>query len=219
MPDSQAQFWTSRARDVIHAFADHFSSLASDNPLAVTLSSQVSWGPSGDHLKACIQEALTPPHITSTPEVWLTSQAGSFEEPLAPTAPAPPSSAPSDPSHPRSSLPPGRRPWLLLGLNSLHNLVRNPSTVLLSQTFLSRQLHLLKLMVPFKTARRPSPEVGPVRLTRFLEMSTDVYCATVNSLIAAGRFNHIGEASVLLEGQTACGVWLRIDHWRASRRV
>ena len=36
-PDSQAQFWTSRARDVIHAF--------SDNPLAVTLSSQVSWVP------------------------------------------------------------------------------------------------------------------------------------------------------------------------------
>ena len=48
-------------------------------------------------------------------------------------------------------------------------------------------------------------------------MSTDVYCATVNSLIAAGRFNHIVEAIVRLEGQTAWGVWLRIDHWRASR--
>ena len=48
-------------------------------------------------------------------------------------------------------------------------------------------------------------------------MSTDVYCAAVNSLIAAGRFNHIGEASVRWEGQTAWGVWLRIDHGRASR--
>ena len=39
--------------------------LASDNPLAVALSSQVSWGSSAVHLEACIQKALTPPHITS----------------------------------------------------------------------------------------------------------------------------------------------------------
>ena len=36
-------------------------------------------------------------------------------------------------------------------------------------------------------------------------------------MITAGRFNHTGEASVRLEGQTAWGVWLRVDHWRASR--
>ena len=56
-----------------------FRLLPATTPLAVTLSSQVSWGPSGDHLEACIQEALTPPHITSMLKVWLTSQAGSFE--------------------------------------------------------------------------------------------------------------------------------------------
>ena len=39
----------------------------------------------------------------------------------------------------------------------------------------------------------------------------------MNSLIVVGRFNHIGEPSVRLEGQTTWGVWLRIDHWRTRR--
>ena len=125
VPDSQAQFWTSRARDVIHAFVDLFSSLASDNPLAVTLSSQVSWGPSGDHLEVCIQEALTLPHITSMLEVWLTSQAVSFE---------------GDAEQSRQS--------------------RHASTMWLSQTLLSRQLHLLKFVVQLETAHHPSQELA-----------------------------------------------------------
>ena len=32
----------------------------------------------------------------------------------------------------------------------------------------------------------------------------------------AGRFNHIGHPNVRLEGQTAWGVWLRVDHWRGA---
>ena len=63
----------------------------------------------------------------------------------------------------------------------------------------------------------PLPGAGPVRLARFLEMLRDQYYATVNAMITPGRFNHICEASVRLEAQTAWGVWLRIDHWRASR--
>ena len=72
---------------------------------------------------------------------------------------------------------------------------------------------------PATPPNRPSPlpGAGPVRLTRFWEMPRDECYATVNSLIVAGRFNHIGEPSVRLEGQTAWGVWLRIDHWRAGR--
>ena len=42
-------------------------------------------------------------------------------------------------------------------------------------------------------------EGGPVRLTRFVEMSLDTYYATVNEMIAAGRFEHIGHASVRVE--------------------
>ena len=40
-----------------------------DDPLAVAFSSFSSWGPSGDHLVASWQEALTPPHILSWMEV------------------------------------------------------------------------------------------------------------------------------------------------------
>ena len=57
---------------------------------------------------------------------------------------------------------------------------------------------------------------GPTRLMRFLEMSRDLFCSTLNSLIIAGRFNHIEHAHVRLEGQTAWGVWLHVDHWRGA---
>ena len=209
VPDPQAQFWTSRARDVIHAFADHFSSLASDNPLAVTLSSQVSWGPTGDHLEACIQDALTPLHITSMLEVWLTSQAGSFvgdaeqsRQSPPPTAPAPPSSVPSDPvpspflSSPReATLASSRSPFAAQhSAPPLHGVVVSNPFVTTTAPVEARG--------PTRNRPSPLPGVGPARLTRFLEMSS-----------AAGRFR----AGVRLEGQTAWGVWLRIDHWRASR--
>ena len=55
---------------------------------------------------------------------------------------------------------------------------------------------------------------GPTRLTRFLEMSKDLFYSTLNSHIITGRFNHIGHVHVRLEGQTAWCVWLRVDHWR-----
>ena len=61
VPDGQIQFWTHHAPDIIVAFAVHFSSISRDDPVAVALSSPSSWGPSGDHLVACLQEALTPP--------------------------------------------------------------------------------------------------------------------------------------------------------------
>ena len=44
-------------------------------------------------------------------------------------------------------------------------------------------------------------------------MSLDTYHATVNEMIAAGRFEHIGHASIRVEGTTAWGVWLRVDQW------
>ena len=46
-------------------------------------------------------------------------------------------------------------------------------------------------------------EGGPVRLTRFVEMFLDTYYATVNEMIAAGRFEHIGHPSIRVEGTTA----------------
>ena len=60
------------------------------------------------------------------------------------------------------------------------------------------------------------PEGGPVRLTRFVEISLDSYYARVQEMIQAGRFEHIGRASIRLEGSTAWGVWLRIDQWSTA---
>ena len=225
VPDPQAQFWTAHAGDVIHTFGDHFSGLTSDNPLAVALGSPPSWGPSGDHLEARIQKALTPSHITAVLEVWLASQVGSFggddehiPQPFPlPAAPVPLPNGPSDPvpspflaslrEVPAAS---SRSPFA-----AQHSAPPLRGAVVFN-TFVTTTA---PVQVRGHVRNSPSPLLGagPVRVTRFLEMSTDEYCATVTSLIAAGRFNHSGEPSVRLEGHTAWGVWLRIDHWRASR--
>ena len=62
----------------------------------------------------------------------------------------------------------------------------------------------------------PFPDAGPARLTRFLEMSLDNYYATVSEMVSLGRFEHIGHATVRVEGASAWGVWLRVDHWPTS---
>ena len=94
VPEEQIQFRTHQAPDIIVAFAVHFSTISHDDPLAVALSSPSSWGPSGDHLVASLQEALTPPHILSQMEVWLSSQVATFR---AEGAPPVPHSPPVDP--------------------------------------------------------------------------------------------------------------------------
>ena len=68
---------------------------------------------------------------------------------------------------------------------------------------------------------QPAPavesEFGPSRLTRFLEMPLNRYVNVLTSMINNGRFSHIGHAVIRLEGQTAWGVWLRINHWDSSQ--
>ena len=61
----------------------------------------------------------------------------------------------------------------------------------------------------------PFAEAGPVRLTRFVEMSLDSY-AHLNGMVSSGAFQHIGRASIRVEGTSAWGVWLRIDHWPSA---
>ena len=63
----------------------------------------------------------------------------------------------------------------------------------------------------------PQSEFGPPRLTLFVEMPLDRYVNTLTAMINDGRFNHIGHAVVHFEGQTACGVWLRINSWDSSQ--
>ena len=44
------------------------------------------------------------------------------------------------------------------------------------------------------------PEAGPVRPTRFVDMSLEKYCATVSNMVSAGQFEHIGRATIRIEG-------------------
>ena len=55
------------------------------------------------------------------------------------------------------------------------------------------------------------PDVGPACLKRCLEMSLDNYCATVSEKVSLGQFEHIGHATVRIEGASAW--WLLVDHW------
>ena len=71
-------------------------------------------------------------------------------------------------------------------------------------------------VVPQVSSFSPQSEFGFPRLTRFLEMPLDRYVNVVTSMINDGRFNHIGHSVLRLEGQTAWGVWLRINHCSLS---
>ena len=44
-------------------------------------------------------------------------------------------------------------------------------------------------------------------------MSLENYYATVNGMVLAGAFEHVGHASVRVEGASAWGVWVRVDYW------
>ena len=63
---------------------------------------------------------------------------------------------------------------------------------------------------------RPLTEGGLIRLTRFIEMSLDVYCACFSCMIDTGQVEDLGCSSVLLEGCTAWRVWLRVDEWSTA---
>ena len=168
LPDSQAQFWTSRARDVIHAFADHFSSLASENPLAVALSSQVSGDPAGDHLEACIQEALTPPTSHQCGKcgslrrlvVCMSCRTKSKNHLHPLTRPAA-----QRPLRPRPiSVPrfPQGAAWPLLGLRSLHNIVLpSPPWCCCLKPFVTTTAPV-EARGPVRNSPSPLPRVCPV---------------------------------------------------------
>ena len=228
VPECQRQHWSRNAGELIDAYAAHFASLLRNDPLVAALTQSQAWGPSGDHLDARLQEQCTPAHILSMMEVWISAQvAGSTIPPSAPTvlvtnfhngssgsladnvgAPSRPLPSPFVLSRTFPEVPP-RSPFESQASHvPLHgSVVSNSFTTSLpteNNTVASNR-------------GPPLPGAGPVRLARFLEMNRDQYYATVNAMITAGRFNHMGEASVRLEGQTAWGVWLRIDHWRASR--
>ena len=213
-PPDQAQFWHRNVLHVIEAWTEHFMGFSSSDPRAVALTSRESWGVGGDHLSPQLQESMVPGEVLSMMTVWLTAQVSQFQRD---------SQVPDSPTHTDSPfnqpdvsvVPPaqGRSPFNDVqptsGAVSESVVVSHLFAHVVSPTDLPRPAQSTSLTV---TA---APEVvagaGPRRLTRFLEMPRDPVYSTLRGLINAGRFNHIGHPNVRLEGQTAWGVWLRVD--------
>ena len=53
---------------------------------------------------------------------------------------------------------------------------------------------------------------GRAHFTRYSDLSLDAFIDKVNTLISEGRFAGIGVPQVRVEGTTAWGAWLRINH-------
>ena len=73
---------------------------------------------------------------------------------------------------------------------------------------------------PPRVSRSVPVDAGPVRLTRFVDMSLENYYATVREMVSSGRFEHIGRASIRVEGTSAwvaCMIvrWLLV-HFRVQ---
>ena len=58
----------------------------------------------------------------------------------------------------------------------------------------------------------PTANYGRVQLTRYVHMPLAEFVQKVNSLIAEGQFAHLGIPQIRIEGTTAWGAWLRINH-------
>ena len=164
-------------------------------------------GQGGDHLSPGLQERCVPPHIVEALNVWLAEQCEShisgrtsshaFPSPFVDGAPDPPLHR-SPFGHLVDSVPGGSA-----------GAPANPASV--SHSFIDTSVREVQTPASIQFT-----EGGPVRLTRFVEMPLDVYYARLNQMVSQGRFEHIGRASIRLEGATAWGVWLRVDHWSTA---
>ena len=88
---SRFSFGTHQAPDIIVALAVHFSTISHNDASRCCAVFAFQLGPSGNHLVVSLQEVLTPPHMLSQMEVWLSSQVATFRgEGAAPVPHSPP---------------------------------------------------------------------------------------------------------------------------------
>ena len=247
VPSGQSQFWTALALHIIRAYADHSHSLDRHQPaaallqswqsghldsvaqevvtppnimsmIAVWLSDSVNQFRQGDSSQVLPSASLTP---ASAP----------------PLPPFPPPPDVPQPCHRRLSFCnfPSPQPIHCCSLSqsaSFSFCLSVPTTAPASG---NSDLPPPVVAGPF--AQHPAPpsvatsppapqfnssfslqsEFGPPRLTRFLEMPLDRYVNVVTATINDGRFSNIGHGVLRLEGQTAWGVWLRVNHWDSSQ--
>ena len=204
VPPDQERFWLSTAQDIIDSLIAHFRAISPQSPVALELQRPESWA-GGDHLSPGLQERCVPRHIFEALNVWLTDQCASSDVRTSlPVVPSPFVRSAPDPPLPRSPFGPLVQPDQVPNVVPAGGNLPASSPVVTSHPFVG---------VPTQGGQSPATiqfaEGGPVRLTRFVEMSLESYYAHLNQMISQGRFEHIGRASIRLEGATAWGVWLR----------
>ena len=166
-----------------------------------------------DHLSSGLQERCVPRHILEALNVWLTDQceSHSVDRTSRPVIPSPFVRSAPDPPRPRSPFGPLSQPGQVFNVVPKGGNLPPSSPVVASHPFVG---------VPTQGGQPPATVQfsggGPVRLTRFVEMSLDSYYAHLNQMISLGRFEHIGRASIHLERATAWSVWLRVDQWSSA---
>ena len=174
VPPDQERFWLSTAQDIIDSLIAHFRAMSLQSTVALELQRPESWA-GGDHLSPGLQERCVPRHVFEALNVWLTDQCASSDVRTSPPVePSPFIRNAPDPPVPRSPF------GLLVQPDQVPNVVPAggnlpaSSPVVASHPFVG---------VPTQGGQSPATvqfaEGGPVRLTRFVEMSLDSYNAQV----------------------------------------
>ena len=245
VPPEQSLFWSSHVPHIIQAYATHFLTLDSQQPAAIALQSwqgghlnsaaQELVTPPDilSMVSVWLSEAVA--GFSSRPQAARVPSSAVAPPSCCPPVHVPPHSCLSDPNRvsPPSPfsvvshsppVPPSPSPFASLQRPSVTApddppvvsgpFAQHPTVPISSST---------PVLLPSTTSpagefsSTPHSEFGPPRLTRFLEMPLDRYVNIVTAMINDGRFSHIGHGVLRLQGQTAWGVWLRINHWDSSQ--
>ena len=209
-PTKQRGFWTPTAEATINSLTTHFQSPLSAHNLQSLLScTALTHG----QVSAGLQERCVPPHVVEALNVWLTDQCDSYSSgrTSAHALPSPFVAGAPDPPLPQSPfgalLRPGHDPIPVPGNANLPVSANSSGCFVIGGPGRGDTL----TSPPIQFSKR-----GPVRLTRFVEMPLDAHCARLNQMVSQGRFEHVGRASIRLEGAIAWGVWLRVNQWSTA---
>ena len=184
---------------IIDAYAAHFLSLPSSSAAARCLTDPARWcsaNGASDHLPGCDQELVTTPAIFGALNVLLVCFA-SWEPTRVTPCSGPVGSVEN--SMPSPAVP----------LTAIDHGQRIPGSLLTSEANGGEHRAAVH-------SHMPSESSGPIRFNRYIDMSRDQFIEKVRQLIAEQVFDQIGHPEIRLEGQTAWGVWLRVNHWSGA---
>ena len=190
-------------------------SLNPDSEVARAL--QSGWS-GGQHLPANVQKMCSPPHIMSVLHSWLSSQCSIFDLDSGGVSMG---RNPSDHQSSRVERPSvshasgGQTPISPFAADAPVAAPPVPAPPTVSSPFVNPEGRQVSSTTT-RAHQEVHPEAGPVRLTRFVDMSLENYYASVSNMVSAGQFEHIGRATIRIDGASVRGVWLRVDHWPSA---